>query len=594
MIPLFCNLKHSPQNFVLMIIMGKSLNFLNNKLRHIFLIIFLSAPMVCSPVLSQNWLSIASRKGKTGFIDETGRWKIKPVYEDATGFYKGLAAVRSENKWGYIDNQGNYVIPSVFDDAAPFFNRHFAAVTKDNKKFFINRKGNRLSDTHREMAIFYEGLAAFKMNGKYGFINKNHEWEILPVYDQVWPFRNGMAKVKKRGQWIYINRQGDEIYDMPLDYSGTDREGLLFKKARDQRWGLVNADEDWVISPVYEDIKFFSEGLAPVKINDRWGYINREGDLIIEPAYDDAFVFNHGLGCVEENGRYGCVNTSGKTVIDPDFDRPLYFHFAEDNYVIDKKFTIEEIDDITPIAEIQVQEVDAALYDIYIPEDRRLALVIGNSEYKRGGHLSNPVNDARDMAETLRILGFETMVYFNANQNTMKQAIDDFGRRLREFDTGLFFYAGHGLQVKGYNYLIPVDASLESEADVEFKCVEAGRLLSRMEESGSKVNIVILDACRDNPFERSWTRKAQGQGLAFMNAPSGSLIAYATSPGNTASDGTGENGLYTSSLLKYMTNPELTILEVFQKVRSEVRVKSSNRQIPWESTSLEGNYSFRK
>ncbi|MDZ7739205.1 MAG: WG repeat-containing protein [Bacteroidales bacterium] len=577
-----------------MVIKNILLNFLYNKLRHIILIIFLSAPLVCSPLLSQNWLSIASQKGKTGFIDETGRWKIKPAFKEATGFYNGLAAVMSENKWGYIDNKGNYVIPSEFDDAAPFFKKHFTVVTKGQNRFYINRKGNILSDTPRKMTIFYEGLAAFKMNGKYGFINKNHEWEILPVYDQVWPFRNGLAKVKKRGQWIYVDRQGEEIYDIALDHTGYNREGLLFKKNRDQRWGLVNADEDWIISPVFEDIKNFSEGLAPVKINDRWGYINREGDIIIEPAYDDAFVFAHGLGCVEKNGRYGCVNISGQMVINPDFDTPLHFHFAEDYYLVDEKFTEEEIDDIIPTAGIQVPEVDVDLYDIYIPEDRRLALVIGNSDYKRSGFLSNPENDARDMAETLRILGFETMVYLNVNQNTMKQAIDDFGKRLRQFDTGLFFYAGHGIQVEGYNYLIPVNVSLESEAEVEFKCVEVGRLLSRMEESGSKVNIVILDACRNNPFERSWTRKAKGQGLAFMNAPSGSLIAYATAPGSTASDGTGENGLYTSSLLKYMNNPELTILEVFQKVRSEVRVKSSNQQIPWESTSLEGNYSFRK
>ncbi len=577
-----------------MIIHGISLHFFNHKPRHIILIFFLFVPFFCSSLLSQNWLSIAYQKGKYGFIDETGRWKIKPVYEEATGFSYGLAAVKSKIKWGYIDNKGDYVIPSEFDDASPFFKRHFAVVTKGQNKFYINRKGNILFDTTREMTIFYEGLAAFRMNGKYGFIDENHQWEILPVYDQVWPFRNGMARVKKRGQWIYINRQGEEINDMPLDFAGSGREELFFKKSKDRKWGLVNAHGDWVISPIYEGIKYFSEGLAPVKINDLWGYINRKGEIVIEPAYDDAFCFTHGLGCIERNGKYGCVNTSGKLVINPDFDEPLYFHFAEDYYVLDEKFIAEEIDDIIPRAEIQVPEPDIALYDLYVPEDRRLALVIGNSDYKRGGYLSNPENDARDMAEILRILGFETMVYFNANQNTMIRAIDEFGKRLKQYDTGLFFYAGHGIQVKGFNYLIPVDAHLESEADVEYKCVEAGRLLSRMEESGSKVNIVILDACRNNPFERSWTRNAQGQGLAFMNAPSGSLIAYATAPGSTASDGTGKNGLYTSSLLKYLNESGLTILEVFQKVRSEVRVKSNNRQIPWESTSLEGNYTLRK
>ncbi|HKL67076.1 MAG TPA: caspase family protein [Bacteroidales bacterium] len=224
---------------------------------------------------------------------------------------------------------------------------------------------------------------------------------------------------------------------------------------------------------------------------------------------------------------------------------------------------------------------------------KRLALVIGNGIYANGGILSNPENDANDIADRLKNLGFDVMLFNNVDQKNFKKAIDNFGMRLSTYDIGLFYYAGHGIQVKGNNYLIPVDANLQSENDVEYDCVNAGRLLAKMEDAGSTTNIIILDACRDNPFERSWRRSTQGKGLAFMTAPAGSLISYATSPGSTAADGSGRNGLFTTALLEYIDNPDLSILEMFQKVRTWVRENSDGRQVPWESTSLEGNFYFK-
>lgn len=225
-------------------------------------------------------------------------------------------------------------------------------------------------------------------------------------------------------------------------------------------------------------------------------------------------------------------------------------------------------------------------------QEKRLALVIGNGIYEYGGRLLNPENDSRAMANTLTFLGFDVMAYENIDQKSMLMAIDDFGLKLMKYDVGLFFYAGHGVQAKGYNYLIPVDAEIFTENDVEYNCVEVGRVLAKMEDAGSKTNIVILDACRDNPFERSWTRSTKGSGLASMNAPVGSIIAYATAPGNTASDGTGDNGLYTSALLKYMIEPGLKIEDIFKRVRTIVKEQSNETQIPWESTSLEGDFYF--
>jgi uncharacterized protein (TIGR02145 family) len=226
------------------------------------------------------------------------------------------------------------------------------------------------------------------------------------------------------------------------------------------------------------------------------------------------------------------------------------------------------------------------------PQEKRLALVIGNSNYIHGGTLANPENDADSIGKKLINLGFNVLLHKNLDQKSMQRIIDDFGTMLKHYNVGLFFYAGHGIQAKGINYLIPVDADIKTENDVEYNCVKTGRLLAKMEDASTKVNIMILDACRDNPFERQWTRSTTGKGLAFMDSPVGTLIAYSTAPGTTASDGYDKNSPYTSALLNYAGQPGITILQMFQYVRKEVREKTDNLQIPWESTSLEGNFYF--
>jgi tetratricopeptide (TPR) repeat protein len=220
---------------------------------------------------------------------------------------------------------------------------------------------------------------------------------------------------------------------------------------------------------------------------------------------------------------------------------------------------------------------------------KRLALVIGNSNYQNGGSLPNPVNDATAIAAALQSVGFEVMKHQNVTQKEMKMAINAFGQKLHGYEVGVFYYAGHGIQNKGMNYMIPVEADLQNEEQVEFDCVAADRVLAYMDAAQVKVNVIIMDACRNNPFERSWHRSASGNGLAMMNAPTGSLIAYATAPGRVASDGAGSNGLYTSALLKYLNDPKLSIEQVFKKVRTEVTEKSAGAQVPWETTSLTGD-----
>jgi len=217
--------------------------------------------------------------------------------------------------------------------------------------------------------------------------------------------------------------------------------------------------------------------------------------------------------------------------------------------------------------------------------EKRLALIIGNSDYK-SAPLSNPLNDAMAMEVALKNCNFEVILYLNVNQKEMYSAVRDFGDRLRNKDIGLFYYAGHALQVKGKNYLIPIKADVMREDEVRFQCVEASIVISKMETANNNLNIIILDACRNNPFRGF---RSNSNGLAEMRAPAGTIIQYSTAAGSVAIDydsALGKNGLYTSILLNYIQTPELEINMLFRKVRKEVYNSSKGKQIPWESNSL--------
>lgn len=223
-------------------------------------------------------------------------------------------------------------------------------------------------------------------------------------------------------------------------------------------------------------------------------------------------------------------------------------------------------------------------------QQKRLAVVIGNSKYEKS-QLKNPVNDAKAMARLLKRLDFDVDLIENGSRRDMVTTMNEFGRKLRQVDVGLFYYAGHGLQVKGRNYLIPVDAVLESEADVEFEALDLGRVLSKMEDARCPLNIVILDACRDNPFARSF--RSTSKGLALVDAPRGTLLAFATAPGSVAADGVGSNGVYTKHLLANIERSDLSIEEVFKQVRIGVVNDTGGQQTPWESSSLMGSFYFQ-
>jgi len=223
--------------------------------------------------------------------------------------------------------------------------------------------------------------------------------------------------------------------------------------------------------------------------------------------------------------------------------------------------------------------------------EKRVALVIGNSAYTNIAPLKNPGRDAALMADTLEQIGFKVMRLIDGDNRTMKEAMRDFGRELRESGAvGLFYYAGHGVQVAGENYLLPVNANVRDETEVEFEAINVNAFLQTMKRAASRINIVILDACRDNPFASS--SRSASRGLARVDAPRGTYIAYATSPGHVALDGSSGNSPYTNALAQAMKVQGMTIEEVFKAARRAVLAATQEKQIPWETSSITGDFYF--
>ena len=224
------------------------------------------------------------------------------------------------------------------------------------------------------------------------------------------------------------------------------------------------------------------------------------------------------------------------------------------------------------------------------PLDIRIALVIGNAAYKHIPELGNSGNDAKSMSVVLKKLGFKVFDVIDGSKAEMGKAIEQMQAQLKgQQAVAMLYYAGHGLQLDWHNYMVPVDAKLQQATDVPKQTVDIEQVIRVFKESGTRMNIIVLDACRDNPFSGTTGSK----GLAQLDAPPGTYLAFATAPGNVAEDGddASGNGLFTQYLLKELQRPA-KIEDVFKRVRLQVRQKSQGRQIPWESTSLEEDFYF--
>ena len=230
--------------------------------------------------------------------------------------------------------------------------------------------------------------------------------------------------------------------------------------------------------------------------------------------------------------------------------------------------------------------------------EKRVALVIGNAAYEQTAQLKNPYNDAVDVAAVFKTLGFEVVEGHDLDKRAMERVIRQFGVGLAGADLALFFYAGHGMQVNGQNYLIPTDARLVSEGDIDFESIPLALVLKQMERE-AKTSVVLLDACRDNPLARNLartmgTRSSQvGQGLTEVKTGVGTLISFSTQPGNVALDGQGRNSPYAGALLKHIDAPGKDVSAVLNMVRGHVVKNTNGKQVPWEHTSLVGSVYFK-
>jgi uncharacterized caspase-like protein len=223
--------------------------------------------------------------------------------------------------------------------------------------------------------------------------------------------------------------------------------------------------------------------------------------------------------------------------------------------------------------------------------ERRVALIIGNDAYRTMKPLDNAAADARAMERELKAAGFETVLKTNAGRRDMNGAIADFAEKLAGGAVGLFYFAGHGIEAGGQNFLVPVDAVLEREADLASEAVDAGRLVQAMKAAKNRLNIVILDACRDNPLKG----RSSSRGLAVLPVSgAGMFVAYAAAPGEKADDGArGSNGIFTAELVKALREPGLKIEDVFKRATAGVRTRTAGKQVPWVQASIEGDFYFR-
>ena len=229
----------------------------------------------------------------------------------------------------------------------------------------------------------------------------------------------------------------------------------------------------------------------------------------------------------------------------------------------------------------------------YSIAQKRIALVIGNSDYKLISELNNPKNDAELMTQTLIDVGFDVIYEPNVDLRGMGRAMRKFGKALRAAGkdaVGLFYYAGHGMQSRGENYLIPLGAEVETEEDLAIEAINASQMLRQMESAGNALNLIILDACRNNPFKSSF--RSASRGFTRVVAPSGSLVAFSAAPGQVAADGSGRHSPYTQALVKHIKQPGLSVEQMFKRVRISVKTNSGNNQTPWEESSLLGDFYF--
>ena len=527
----------------------------------------------------------------------SGEWKDDVRHGSGTNSYK------SSSIYDYY--KGNYVMGKMNDQGTLVWRSGQKYVGSFDNGYMHGEGSMHYADGRVEAGIWEKDKYVGKSKNNYGCISGNcqdgygtYTFESGSKY--VGNFSNG--KYDGQGTFYFSNNdkymgdykdsyrhgEGTYIWNSGVKYIGEweydnySGEGTMYYTNGTSKTGIWKDDE--YVGPIkITGIKPKVNWLAPEYYNASSSESDYRIKLCVEsstPIKNTQIYVNNIAQLNNSNRGFNVVSSS----CDYTVERTIKLQNGDNQL----KVVIENQYGKTT-SEIRTVKYEAASSG----QQNKLALIFGNSAYA-SAPLRNPVNDANSIAKKLKNLGFEVMLYTNGSQADMKRAIRSFGEKLAaNKGIGLFFYAGHGMQVSGENYLIPVDARIEKEQDVELEAVNLKRMLGEMDYAGNSMNIIVLDACRNNPFARSF-RSSGSNGLASTNAPFGTFIAYATAPGSVAADGSGNNGLYTQEFLKALDKKGLTIENVFKEVRRNVYKISTGKQVPWDNSSIFNDFYFNR
>jgi len=391
---------------------------------------------------------------------------------------------------------------------------------------------------------------------------------------------------------VYLPKKPGDINDKPIHQilctqSVSNTFHILVFSAK------VKINKETLVKTVDEQLSAYKTGTVykitgsteftvdGINVIDFWGSLSGQNLVSRMFVYKD-FVYQFSMysnGEIEKEMYYPFVNSiklsNGAIIKSSDYDPNVYKVYNFDK----KRATGNTAIDASP--------------DVIGTSAAKVALVIGIKNYEAVPPLTNTINDARDISASLKARAFSVIeLYDPKTKAELRNAVIEFNKALRDQPNGvgMLYYSGHGMQVDGVNYLIPASATLEIKSDIEEQCLNVDYILRAMEESGNQLNIIVLDACRNNPF-RSFSRSAD-KGLNMVDAPKGSYIVFATKPGSVASDGTGRNGLFTSKLLKFISTQGLSLEDVFKNVAAEVAKDSNDQQRPWISSDFTGIFFF--
>jgi len=526
----------------------KYFNNIANMKKTLFLTLFV---MITTIGFAQNlYKAINYTTNKYGFVDKNERTVIDFKYDDILGnFNSGLAAVKLNGRWGFINKNDVMIIPFKYDKVLPFGDNQFYTYVKLGKKW---------------------GAIDFNENIVVPFRtsedrDKDEDCTVGVQLDGV-----DLSDLSICGDEYYAAKELTEQYSLSGEYNY-----ILQQIANASKGSTVLANRQKKVEPLkadYAEINWQLSNYSTVsnkKINinaciKSKSYVEQVTLLVNGESY-------RGINAVKNEG---CDNKINQEISLANGPNTIKIQVKNAAGIKEEERTVNYQSN-TPNPQ---------------PQGKRYALVIGNSNYSKEP-LKNPVNDATDIAAKLRNLNFEVVLITNNSKREMETAINNLATKAKGYDVVMFYYAGHGIQSNNRNYLIPIDVSLAAASDIEYDCVDVNRVLSKMEDAQCNTKILVLDACRNDPFSRSWRRGSGETGLSMMKAPTGTFIAYATDPGNTADDGTGRNSPFTSALL-YFLDKKFTIETLFKEVRKNVVEKSRGKQTPWDSSSLIGDFTF--